>query len=275
MYELEILISVAGFIIIAIILWRYGKKKEPLSLNLKKRDRNAKKDSGWRTALNLDKERLRHLYEDCKLDAVDIAMLMDTNPTTVRDYLHKYGIHTRTFSEAMKITNKRKHNVAHSHETRLRLYGRMRVRNPEAFLIHMSEASTAMWADPTYAIPTMKAIAKANYCIISKPQKLLYEIIKMICPDAILNMYVRIKAHNRGVFLDIAIPSLKIDIEYDEPHWHQNKQKDDMRDAKLLALGWKIIRINHDELGRLQHVKPSKVSSFLILTEYFKLEKVI
>jgi hypothetical protein len=43
MWETEIAIGVIGFIIIAIILWRYGKKKEPLSLNLKKRDRNVKK----------------------------------------------------------------------------------------------------------------------------------------------------------------------------------------------------------------------------------------
>jgi len=43
MWETEIVVGVIGFVIIAIILWKYGKKKEPLSLNLKKRNGNVKK----------------------------------------------------------------------------------------------------------------------------------------------------------------------------------------------------------------------------------------
>jgi len=40
----------------------------------------------------------------------------------------------------------------------------------------------------------------------------------------------------------IAIPELKIAIEYDEPHWHQDKEKDRKRQTEIEKVGWKFLR---------------------------------
>lgn len=48
-------------------------------------------------------------------------------------------------------------------------------------------------------------------------------------------------------FLDIALPELKIDIEYDGKIYHMfSKERDKQRDQIIKSLGWKIIRINQD-----------------------------
>jgi very-short-patch-repair endonuclease len=72
----------------------------------------------------------------------------------------------------------------------------------------------------------------------SKPQLELYEKIKKIYPVAELEY----KFLNYS--LDIAIPSKKIDIEYDGSYWHKNKKnKDRERDKILKSHGWSVIRI--------------------------------
>lgn len=71
----------------------------------------------------------------------------------------------------------------------------------------------------------------------SKPQVELFEIIKQVFPNAELNY--PLKEVNRC--LDVAIPDIKLNIEYDEPYWH-DKEKDNFRDELLQSLGWNIIR---------------------------------
>lgn len=52
---------------------------------------------------------------------------------------------------------------------------------------------------------------------------------------------------NRKFYLDIAIPSLRIDIEYDGKFWHEKeKEKDNLRDKEIKKLGWEVIRVTTD-----------------------------
>lgn len=76
---------------------------------------------------------------------------------------------------------------------------------------------------------------------ISKPQIELFNKLKQEFPDAELNYPIITKQRTR--FADVGIPSLKIDYEYDGSYWHQNKEKDRIRDEEIKEVGWKIIRI--------------------------------
>ena len=84
------------------------------------------------------------------------------------------------------------------------------------------------------------------YISVSKPQMELYLLIKTKHPEAELEFPIQTKYSTR--FADIAIPSLKIDIEYDGLEWHQNKQLDKLRDKHLLEVGWTTIRITKDNI---------------------------
>jgi hypothetical protein len=70
----------------------------------------------------------------------------------------------------------------------------------------------------------------------SKPQVNLYNKVKELYPSAILNY----ECLNYSV--DIAIPNIKVVIEYDGSWWHQDKEKDLERQRKIEGLGWKFIR---------------------------------
>ena len=83
---------------------------------------------------------------------------------------------------------------------------------------------------------------------ISKSQRVLFNFLKNIYPDAELEY--PISAGNRWYVLDIAIPSLMLDCEYDGTHWHNMahvKARDIIRDIKLKELGWAVIRIKDDK----------------------------
>jgi very-short-patch-repair endonuclease len=75
----------------------------------------------------------------------------------------------------------------------------------------------------------------------SKPQNKTHENTKELYPEAILNYSVKIK-NNLWYSLDIAVLSLRIDIEYDGSYYHQDQEKDKIRDENLQKLGWKILR---------------------------------
>lgn len=81
----------------------------------------------------------------------------------------------------------------------------------------------------------------------SKPQIALFEMIQSIYPSAQLNY----PSCNKSI--DIAIPELNIAIEYDEPYWHQDEEKDKQRQDLLESAGWKFIR--YSSLPTLENVK--------------------
>lgn len=90
---------------------------------------------------------------------------------------------------------------------------------------------------------------------VSFPQERLFEIVKGIYPDAELEYRLQIyKNHNR--FLDVAVPSQKLDFEYDGfVHAFLNtEEKDKERDLELSELGWKTIRIKKDDLANLNNI---------------------
>jgi len=70
----------------------------------------------------------------------------------------------------------------------------------------------------------------------SKPQVELFELIKQLYPQAILNY----PSLNRSI--DIAIPDQMIAIEYDGSYWHQDRETDLQRQQELEAIGWKFLR---------------------------------
>jgi len=70
----------------------------------------------------------------------------------------------------------------------------------------------------------------------SKPQVELFDLVKRIYPQAILNY----PSLNRSI--DIAIPNKWIAIEYDCWYWHQDKQADEIRQKELEGIGWRFLR---------------------------------
>lgn len=53
-----------------------------------------------------------------------------------------------------------------------------------------------------------------------------------------------------GFFVDFANPVAKVAVECDGAAYHQDKEKDERRDAKLRALGWSVYRFTGKECHR-------------------------
>ena len=70
----------------------------------------------------------------------------------------------------------------------------------------------------------------------SKPQLLLFEIVKQLFPSAIINFPFL------NYCLDIAIPEIKLVIEYDGYWFHQDQNKDLERQNIIENHGWKVIK---------------------------------
>lgn len=92
---------------------------------------------------------------------------------------------------------------------------------------------------------------------ISKPQRMLYDIIKKRYDTAVLEYTVQ--TQTRTLHLDIAVPELKLNFEYDGLHWHKNNKKekysDTVRDEELVKLGWKVYRIGFWENPTLEQLE--------------------
>lgn len=85
------------------------------------------------------------------------------------------------------------------------------------------------------------------YNHIAKPQQMLFDIVKTHYPTAILEYKVHY-SNDRFIYLDIAIPELKINIEYDGMHEHSTNQAvapDRLRDVILKELGWRVYRFQY------------------------------
>jgi ribosomal protein S27E len=79
------------------------------------------------------------------------------------------------------------------------------------------------------------AIGQSLTPFISAPQLKLFELVKQIYPEAIMEYPIDIFC------IDIAIEDLRIAIEYDGSYWH-DKERDDYRDYVLKEKGWSTIR---------------------------------
>src|SRR3990167_11286285 len=78
---------------------------------------------------------------------------------------------------------------------------------------------------------------------ISKPQKLLYESICRIFPKEIVVMEHPVITSKTARFIDIAVPLFQLGFECDGEYWHQDSEKDRLRDLELQEQGWEINHI--------------------------------
>jgi hypothetical protein len=79
----------------------------------------------------------------------------------------------------------------------------------------------------------------------SKPEIMLYNIVKLYYPSA-QHKYKILSDKQYYWELDIAIPEIKLNLEYDGYYWHKdNKQRDEHRDLFLKKQGWRVIRFNY------------------------------
>jgi very-short-patch-repair endonuclease len=92
----------------------------------------------------------------------------------------------------------------------------------------------------------------ATYSRKFKQQRKLYKLIKAVYPEAVMEYPVDYCSCSKTFFLDIAVPSLKINYEYDGKLYHLNKNKDEYRDKILTSLGWKVIRIDNELLNKIE-----------------------
>lgn len=83
----------------------------------------------------------------------------------------------------------------------------------------------------------------------SKPQLLLFETIKALYPEEIVEPEWKVETSLGRRHIDVAIPSLMIGFEYDEPAYHGlywgSKEKDLERHNAIEALGWKLIHYSN------------------------------
>jgi len=70
----------------------------------------------------------------------------------------------------------------------------------------------------------------------SGPQVELFNLVKEDHPNSILNYQVL------NFSIDIAIPNLKIAIEYDGSYWHQDQESDNKRQKEIEDQGWTFLR---------------------------------
>jgi very-short-patch-repair endonuclease len=96
--------------------------------------------------------------------------------------------------------------------------------------------------------PNRKCAGKKSYW-----QNVLFEELKKTFPE----LQQEYKVDN--IYLDIALPDYKINIEYDGIKWH-DKTKDTIRDSNLIKNGWNIMRISSKDLN---HKKRNDFPIFL------------
>lgn len=81
----------------------------------------------------------------------------------------------------------------------------------------------------------------------SRPEKDLFKIALKYFPTA-KHKYHILSDKNYFWELDVAVPELKLNFEYDGFHWHKNlKARETRRDLYLQKLGWKVIRFKYGE----------------------------
>jgi DNA polymerase III alpha subunit len=84
----------------------------------------------------------------------------------------------------------------------------------------------------------------------SKPQMAMFETIFSFFPSARLNERIEVK--DTAYFADVLVPELNLIFEYDDTeYWHKDNTKDKIRDRKLEAVGYKVLRFEKKTLTNL------------------------
>jgi very-short-patch-repair endonuclease len=78
----------------------------------------------------------------------------------------------------------------------------------------------------------------------SKKQYIMYLLFKEKYEDAILEYPIKTKEGMK--YADVAIPSIKLVIEYDGEYWHKNREEYDKKRQRVIENeGWKVIRFSN------------------------------
>lgn len=82
----------------------------------------------------------------------------------------------------------------------------------------------------------------AAYCnqFIKNPSKPQKELFNLVCE--VISKLVIMNYQCLNFSIDIAIPDMKIAIEYDGSYWHQDPKADARRQLKIEEQGWNVIR---------------------------------
>lgn len=251
--------------------------------------------------INIPKEILEYLYVEKNLGSREVAKILGCSKPTVLKNLREYGIRIRRNGEPtearMKAIEKLKewiknHPEEHREHAKKGAVSRIRSmrQHPEFWkeiYKQIGAKSSRRLRGRTVSMNVRAKISKIikklyeegkvmgfrNKDVLrkvaragklgSKPQHELYEVVKREYPDAKYNYPVETKHSIR--FLDIAIPSLKIDVEYDGEKWHQDREADELRDLELREIGWETIRVNkensHEILDMIKEVVMSHADS--------------
>lgn len=108
---------------------------------------------------------------------------------------------------------------------------------------------------------------------ISKGQRLLYEKVKLVFNDAEIEYPV--DAPGKKYYLDVAVPSLKLNFEYDGFYWHSFPdavERDKNRDEYLKSIGWKIFRYSFNAKNDLEVRKELDKLNITNIQNYDKFE---
>ena len=116
---------------------------------------------------------------------------------------------------------------------------------------------------------------------ISKPQEALFREIRKWFVDVKLEYrfnYINSEKKNRFFCLDIAIPHLKINIEYDGEYWHEFPgSRIEPRDSILEEYGWKVVRVTEKNkrkfIRNLSLLCPQNSIKFVEIIEIKKIGK--
>lgn len=105
------------------------------------------------------------------------------------------------------------------------------------------------WKDPKYREKMMKALRSGQK--ISSPQRLMFRWIKSVFASAKMEFFSR--TSGLPCHIDIAIPDRRIAIEVDGRYWHSRpgvKEKDQERNFNLWDTGWRVYRIEAEEVKK-------------------------
>ena len=92
--------------------------------------------------------------------------------------------------------------------------------------------------------------SKQGYLRTSVQQNTLFGLLHRVFPEALLNHQVEVSP-NRYRYIDVALPSLRLAVEYDGGHWHQDPEREARRDLELRNNGWVVLHVDYSRLQQL------------------------
>lgn len=192
----------------------------------------------------LHSKKLKELYKEGKLTPPTFLGMHHTEESKEKiriGNLGKCGKHTKRGIESIRkhlrervLSDETKRKLS---ETRKKMFSEGILINP---MLGKKRPDTSEW------MRTEKNIRKFIKHP-SKSQLRLFEMVRQRYPNAVLEY--PLKMNNRIFWLDVAVPSQRLDFEYDGEYWHtlnERKYNDKIRDELLSNAGWEIIRFDEE-----------------------------